>query len=99
MEDIMKTENLVLEILEKKPVTRVDDFLLILEVYKSISHEKVNLNFEKVMKNHYAYGFPSFHTISRCRRKIFHKRPDLKPEHVTKVRNDLKQSFISYSRK
>lgn len=93
-----KIEDKVLYILKTNEPTREDDFLLICEVYK-LDHKNVTkVNFEEVMKNHDNWNLPSFHTITRCRRKIFEKYPELNPKRIKELREEAKGEYIEYSR-
>lgn len=42
-------------------------------------------------------GCPDFETVTRTRRKIFEKRPELKPQKITKLRADMENVFMDYA--
>lgn len=91
-------EEKVLYILKTNERTREDDFLLICEVYK-LDHESVTkLSFDEVMKKHKNWSLPSFHSISRCRRKIFEKYPELNPKLIKELRDKATEEYKEYSR-
>lgn len=93
-----KIEDKVLFVLKQNKQARADDYILICEVYK-LDHENVTkLNFDEVMKNHKKWNLPSFHTITRTRRKLFEKYPELKPEKVTVARTELEKEYKDYAK-
>lgn len=94
-----KTEEIVKDVLIKFPETRSDDFLLIFAVYREINFNLAIMDrFSEVMINHSRYKLPSFHTITRARRKIFEKYPELRPEKVTRKRKELEEDYKEYAR-
>ena len=97
--DFKTIEDKVAYVLRKYPETRSDDFQLIFAVYRMINENVAVMDrFSEVMLNHKQYGFPSFHSITRARRKIFEKYPELKPDSVTKKRQELEEEYKGYSR-
>ena len=50
------------------------------------------------MLNHKKYGFPSFGSVTRARRKIFEKHPELKPTETTKRRKKAEEEYKEYSK-
>lgn len=86
-----KIEDKVLYVLKQNEQTRSDDFLLICEVYKLDNQNVSKANFEEVMSNHKNWSLPSFHSITRARRKLFERYPELKPIKVTEEREKLKE--------
>lgn len=99
MNEFIKNEEIVEYVLRIHEKSRNDDFYLILKVYELINPKPIyNCSFRDVMLNHKLYGLPSFHTISRCRRKVFEKYPNLKPLKVTEKRNELEEEYKEYSR-
>ena len=55
--------------------------------------------FSEIMLNHNDYGLPSFESITRARRKLFEKYPNLKPKLITKIRKEKEEGFKDYARK
>lgn len=98
-------ENMVLKILQKYELTRSDDFVLIYAVYREIAvHTEIVFNiaitdsFSDMMLNHKKYGFPSFESVTRARRKIFETHPELKPTETTKRRKKAEEEYKEYSK-
>lgn len=78
---------------------RKDDFILIYRVFKEVNENAVIRNpFYHVMLNHSQYNFPAIASIMRARRKVYEKYPDLKPEKVTKKRNEKVEEYKEYSK-
>lgn len=79
--------------------SRSDDFILTYRVYQEINENVATRKlFCDVMLNHVEYKLPSIESIVRARRKIFEKYPDLKPEKVSKKRNEKIKEYKEYSR-
>jgi len=90
-------EKIVKEILENYESCRSDDFLLVLEVYKRKYNFEVMVNsFEEIMKKHKEIGLPSFESITRARRKVFEKYPQLNPKKIQEVRNEQENKILKY---
>jgi hypothetical protein len=78
---------------------REDDFILIYRVFKEINENAViRKPFYELMLNHYDYNFPAIESIMRSRRKIYQKHPEIKPEKVTKKREEKIEEYKEYSR-
>lgn len=94
-----KTEDIVLNVLQKYEEARSDDFVLIYAVYREIDFNVATMDrFSEVMLNHQKYRFPSFGTITRVRRKIFEEHPELKPIEATKKRKKAEEEYKEYSK-
>ena len=87
---------MVLETLEINPATRNSDRLLISEIYGEY-YGAYNEAFWKVMEDDTG-KYPSFETITRCRRKIQETRPDLRAvKEVAKERENRQMEFREYA--
>lgn len=98
-------ESMVLKIMQRYEATRSDDFVLIYVVYREIAiHKEICFNmpltdsFCDMMMNHKKYGFPSFESVARTRRKIFETHPELKPKKITKERKKAEEEYKEYSK-
>lgn len=98
-------ESMVLKIMQRYEATRSDDFVLIYAVYREIAiHNEICFNmpltdsFCDMMMNHKKYGFPSFESVTRARRKIFETHPELKPKKITKERKKAEEEYKEYSK-
>ena len=97
MANLKNIQNIVKEILMYQEETRGDDFLLIYEV---ISQYIINgrESIEYVFKHHEKLGIPSFHSITRTRRKLQAKYPELKDKKVSELRASEEKEYREYSR-
>lgn len=95
MARIQNVQPLVLEALENNPVTRKDDFILILEVLKNFVTADMSL--EAVLKHHVKLGVPSFASIIRIRRILQTKYPHLVDEAAQDVRTQEEKEFKAYA--
>lgn len=68
----------VLTCLQSYPITRDDDFQLVLSVWRELNPSVANIPLKKVMENHKEYGLPSFESITRARRKMQNIYPRLR---------------------
>lgn len=96
MSKIYFIEPIVEEALINKPETRGDNFLLYIEVLKKFID--TNMSLEAVFKNHIALGIPSLETITRCRRKLQEKNPELREPKSEGIRANEEQEFRDYSK-
>lgn len=95
-----KTKNIrkiVKEILKKDELAREDDCYLILKVISKLYPNEICKKFEIVMFGAKNKGI-SFESITRCRRKIQAKNPELKDERTAKKRNERQKEYINYSK-
>ena len=77
--ELERTEDIVLKVLQKYEQTRSDDFVLVYAVYREINFNVATIDrFSEVMLNHKKYGFHSFCSVTRVRRKIFEKTSRIK---------------------
>lgn len=96
MAKINTTHNTVLRILETKPETRSDDWLLILEVWKEYISTEISV--ESLFTHHIELGIPNFETIRRCRQKIQSKFPHLVNEEAKAIRKQEEAEFREYAK-
>lgn len=98
MANIAKIEPLVLQILEDHAETRSDDYLLFLKVTQRMKPSLVGKTFLDVMNGHFKYGLPNWESVTRARRKIQSKRPDLCDDRTILRRADREKEFKEYAR-
>lgn len=98
MTKLKTMEKVVAEILEHNLQARKDDYVLMVSVCEKLCPEILNRPFWVVMQNHYTNNLPNWETISRCRRKIQEKRPDLVSPHVARKRRMNEREYIEYSK-
>ena len=90
-------ENVVLEILEQSKAARSDDYVLMWLVCQKIKPEIVEKPFADVMYHHKSLGLPNWETVTRCRRKIQEKRPDLVAPVTARKRRKEEKEYREYA--
>ena len=90
-------ENVVLEILEQSKAARSDDYVLMWLVCQKIKPEIVEKPFADVMYHHKSFGLPNWETVTRCRRKIQEKRPDLVSPETARKRSKEEEEYREYA--
>lgn len=96
-EKLKNLEKVVKEILEKDELARTDDCYLILEVIRILYPDEVGKTFTQVMFGAKNKGI-SFESITRARRKVQSKYPELKDEKTSEIRNGEQKEYIEFSR-
>jgi len=97
MAKICKIEPLVYNALQTDPATRGDNFKLYLAVLEHFIN--TGMSIAAVFDHHVELGIPSLESITRVRRKLQEKHPELRSEAADKVRREEEKEFIEYSRK
>ena len=90
-QQIVKTKDIVTNILERTPKARDNDALLICLVYNKLGHHWTE-TFGNIMACVSEGDLPSFETITRVRRKVQEERPDLCGE-VKHLRDELQEEY------
>ena len=96
MRELKKLEKIVEEILKNDELSRKDDCYLILQVVSKLYPNEIGKKFETVMFNAKNKGI-SFESITRCRRKLQEKNPELRDEETVKNRKEKQKEYIKYS--
>lgn len=80
-------------LLDKFPDDRDDDFHLYLDVIKEYTDAPVwAMSFEEAMINHVRYGFPSYESVTRARRKVQELNPHLRGNKY-QMRKDKQEEY------
>lgn len=90
-------EPIVQDTLIKFEETRKDDFVLLAHIYNILCPEIMNMSFNSVLKNHKVFKLPSFESISRCRRKVQEKNPELRNANAVEIRVEQQKEYIEYA--
>lgn len=90
-------EKVVKEILENDEYSRKDDCYLILEVIRKMFPYEVGKTFATVMFNAKNKGI-SFESITRARRKIQRKHPELKDNEISEIREAEQEEYKQYAK-
>lgn len=94
---LRKLEAVIKPILEEKPQTREDDFLLYAEVIKAYDPELLEVTAKLFLIKHNALNVPNIKSIERVRRKVQEKHPELARERVKRKRAEEQAKYIAYS--
>ena len=93
-----KIESVVADILNKLPATRSDDYLLYREICNRLCPQAGALPLSTALERHKSLGMPSWETVSRCRRKVQERNPELRDPVATKVRAEEEKQYKEYAR-
>lgn len=93
-----KIESVVKEILTSIPATRSDDYLLYREMCSRLCPQAGALPLSTALERHKSLGMPSWETVSRCRRKVQERCPELRDPATAKVRAEEEQQYKEYAR-
>lgn len=97
VEKLRKLENVIKPILEDKPQTREDDYLLYAEVIRKYRPELLELSARTFLKGHNELNVPNIKSVERARRKVQEKYPDLASERAKKKRAKEEQTYVQYA--
>ena len=96
MKRLKTIEEQVKNVLTTDPITRGDDFILVLNVYK-LYGVPLDKSLDEVLRNHNKYRLPSFASIIRTRRKLQAENPSLINQQVKIIREEQEQEFRNYA--
>lgn len=97
MTKLLKIEEVVEQILRQDEYARNNDVYLILKYISKVYPYEVGKRFEEVMNNVSKKGL-SFESITRARRKVQNKYPELTNKKIANFRNIKQKDFIAYSK-
>lgn len=96
-EEMECTQRIVKRILIDYPLARDSDIYLYIRVMKSLNPKACDLPFEEVILNMRELGLPLYSTVSRARRDIQLKNPELKgTKKKQEIRAELEQEYREY---
>lgn len=104
MKKIIEISKLVRTILESEPETRDDDNLLWLEAVREWAYERdmlyvLDWSIASIMKNIHTLDIPTYETVSRERRRLQEKCPELRgTERVRKGRAKREKVYKEVAR-
>ena len=100
MQRFKNLTNIVLEVLQEVPETRSCDDMLYLKVCEKVNPIYTNYPFCQIMQNIRRYGFPSYKSVERARRKIQRAFPQLgATREVEEMRIAEEEKYREYARK
>ena len=95
---LISLEKTVEEILQKEPLAREDDCYLIFKVVQRTNPELAGATFANVMFNAKTKGI-SFESITRARRKVQRKHPELVHKETEEARQAEQIEYMEYANK
>lgn len=97
MDKLKKIEYVVEKILETNEDARNSDDILYLYVCEYFHNGISSMSLNNFFKTRREIDCPNFASVTRARRKIFEKRPDLKPEKITNIREKMVDVYVDYA--
>ena len=97
MSNLKKIEDVIEKILDAKTEARENDDVLYLYVCEYFDRGVSSKSLGEFLHTRNKTSCPNFESVTRTRRKVFEKRPELKPENATKARRNMESVFIDYS--
>ena len=98
VEKLVKMEDIVKPILESDERARNDDFYLYSEVLWQLQPSALNLNLVTALRNHNELGLPSYESVTRVRRRIQEKCPELASERGKMRRQKEQEIYKEYAK-
>lgn len=95
-EKLKNLEKIVEKIIRNDQLAREDDCYLILKVVEKVYSNEVGKTFADVMFNAKLKGI-NFESITRARRKLQEKYPELKEAEITQIRDKEQEAYIEYA--
>ena len=95
---LLKQEEIVKPILEQHPETRGDDFLLYAEVIREYRPELAELSVLDFFVAHSNLYCPSYNSITRVRRRLQRKYPELLSEKAKEKRAKEEAIYREYAK-
>lgn len=95
---LKKLEEIVLPILERDEEARNDDFHLYSEVVAATHPEFLNVTFLDALRCHKVLGLPNYESVTRVRRKLQEKHPELESERAKKHRKKEEAEYREYAK-
>jgi hypothetical protein len=97
MKKLETVESVVAEILNEREDTRKNDDILYLHVCEHFCDGVSSMTLKDFLTSRKETNCPNFETVRRTRQKVFEKRPELKPEDVTPLRESMINVFVDYA--
>lgn len=95
--NLYNIESRVKTLLFENPLLREDDYMLFAEYVKKYNPELAALPLSEVLTNHFDCGLPSYEGITRTRRKIQAKYPELRSVNAAHGRAESQKEYFEYS--
>lgn len=97
MQRLKKIEEIVERILEVRNDARENDDILYLYVCEYYHRGISSMTLKNFLEVRNKTVCPNFASVTRARRKVFEKRPELKPKKVTELRENMEVVYVEYA--
>lgn len=97
MKRLKSVECVVEKILNAREDARESDDVLYLYVCEYFHRGISSMTLKDFLTTRNKTECPNFETVRRTRQKVFEKRPDLKPERITKLRDSMVEVYVDYA--
>ena len=97
MQRLMIIEEAVEKILDIRQDARENDDILYLYVCEYFQRGISKMSMKDFLTTRKYTKCPDVASVKRARRKVFEKRPELKPEKVTKAREAMVEVYVDYA--
>lgn len=98
-EELTTTMAIVKDILVKNKKARNSDVYLYIKVMERLNKGSSKLPFDEVFNNIKELGLPFYDTVTRARRKVQEKNPDLQSDrYIEKCRRENEKTFEDFAR-
>ncbi len=97
MERLIKIEEIVEKILNIRQDARENDDILYLYVCEYFNRGVSSMSLKNFLTTRKVTGCPDVASVKRARRKVFEKRPELKPKKVTELREAMVEVYVDYA--
>ena len=97
MEKLKKIEYVVEKVLEANKDARENNDMLYMYVCEYFDENASLRTFKDFLMTRNKTACPAYESVTRARRKVFEKRPELKPEKITKLREQMEDVYVEYA--
>lgn len=97
VEKLKDLEKVIKPILEEKPQTRDDDYLLYAELIAKYVPKALEYPARTFLQYHNELNIPNIKSVERARRKVQEKHPELASERARKKRAEEQQAYVGYA--
>lgn len=98
MQKLRTMEKVVYEILQESKIARKDDYFLMVKVCEKLCPDLLDTPFGRVMTFHNSMELPNWETVTRVRRRLQRKYPEL-AENMTRInRKREERRYRNYSK-
>ena len=96
--DLKTVEARVYNLLFENSKLRGDDYLLYCAYLNRYTPRLLDQPLHEALTKHFERGLPSFEGVTRARRKVQRKYPELSSERAAKGRAEQEAAYIEYAR-